>query len=198
MDVDPFCLAAVIQRLCRSGDEVQIGFVHQPANGLPHQLESGHHNVKGYENRDDRIENQPVGKQYQYQPNDHSEARDRVGQHVLSVGYERQRCFLSPDVNQIPAKKEIDHGGECSDGHPDVEVYQFARIEELGGGHEDDRNRRQYDQQALDAGREKLDPPVAVGVRFVRRPGAQQHTVKREARRQNVDHRFHRVRKNRR
>ena len=170
------------------------GHVHEPGNGTAHDADAGPDNVRGHDQRHDRVKPVPFRQHDQTDARHHADGSPHIRQQMMRVGFERDGVVLAARTEDQQGNDQI-HKRSC-DRHQQAHAHRFQRLRREEPSHRCDGNahRRHQDQAAFDAAGKIFRLAVAVGVVLVGGPrGHRQHCQRHEAA-DEVDDGLNRVR----
>ena len=185
--VDPGDLAAVLEGVDDVRQHRRVGLVHQPRDGLAQQAhphdQDGHRHAQG----DHGVQNVPAGEPHQRHAGENAGAGIGIGEQVPAVRNEGEGLQASPHPLHVPAGERVGGAGGGDQGDALRQLPDLLGLEQAGNGVPEDDRRGRDDERALQSRREKLHPPVPVGVRRVRRARAEHDAEQGEAAGEDVD-----------
>ena len=169
VDVDPGRLPVFPQQRADLFQQRRVGFDHKSRNGAAHEPHTGPGDVDPDQTSDQAVEPEPARGPDQPQGHEHAGGGVDVGQHVLAVGFERQRPGAAPLAHEIDPEPQVDAARGHEQGDAAAEVGHGLGMEDLVPGLVENADGREQDEHALEPGGVVFDVAVAVGVALVGR-----------------------------
>ena len=109
MDIDPDVLAVFNNQVCNTFQKCGISGIHQPGEGLAHQLPAGKENIQSDQISDGAVQPVPtceIGAEKAY---DHAAGSVNICQDMFAVGDKGEGCGSPARKNKSCTQKEIDY-----------------------------------------------------------------------------------------
>jgi len=143
--------------------------------------------------RDERVEQQPPGGEYQCHARDHADRSPHVGHEMLAVRLQRNALVAASRALQYQRHRKIDRRCCRADTQSENGRLERLRVDEPRHCRGENAGRGEHDQRAFDACGEVFGLRVAILVAFVRRGRCQPQHRYGEQRRGEVHERLERI-----
>src|SRR5437773_3559910 len=104
--------------------------VEQPRNRAPHQADAGPDDVRRHGERDERVEQQPPGGEYQRHARDHADRAPYVSHEMLAVRLQRDAVVAASRALQYQRRRKIDRRRCRADTQAKNGGLERLRVEE--------------------------------------------------------------------